>query len=142
MAFFITKHEIISIAFLTELPEADLKDEIISSSINKYIIPIISISIYQQINANPENFTLLLEEHLKPCTAFYVKYAHINQLIQEGSSYVPPEYQISNINIKDLATEVLSVASQKAVDLIKYMNDNYFPIPIPTNKKLISGFLL
>ncbi len=138
------KSELISLAYINRFDEAELKDEIIFTTISKYIIPVVTPAIYQQAVDDPRAHETLIEAYIKPCLAFYVKYLHLNQLILEGRSFLPSEYQNPKANIKDVAAEVLAIAEQKKLDLSKYIKANYLPdpAPLPTNNKLIGGFLL
>lgn len=139
-----SKSELISLAFITPFDENELKDEIIFTAISKYIIPVVTPSIYQQAVDDPHRFQELIEAYIKPCLAFYVKYLHLQQLFLESKYFIPPE--ISNVknNVKAAVAEVLIIAEQKHLDLTKYVKANYLPepTPLPTNSKLISGFLL
>ena len=139
-----SKSELISLAFITPFDENELKDEIMYSAISKYIIPVVTPSIYQQAVNDPHAYQELIEGYIKPCLAFYVKYLHLQQLFLESKFFIAPE--ISNVknNVRDAVAEVLIIAEQKQLDLTKFVKANYFPepTPLPTNSKLISGFLL
>ena len=133
----ITKSEIITLAYITPIDEADLKDEIIASAINKFIIPIITQTLYDKVIATPGNYTILIETYIKPCIAFYVKYLHIYQLsLDAGITQV--EF------LKNLTAEVLEVATDKYNLLNNYYIATYTTPPIPpkTTKTLKHGFLL
>ena len=136
----ISKSEIISLAYISSITEAELKDEIISTVISKYIVPIVPPDIYQQATEDPEAYAVLIETHIKPCIAFYVKYFHINQLLMESRSYLPSDNQITKTISKEFASEILIIAEQKSLDLAIYVKANYNS---PTSsKKLINGFLI
>jgi hypothetical protein len=138
----ITKSEIISLAYISPFPESELKDEIISTAITKYIIPAVTPEIYNQLTDSTENFRELVETYIKPCLAFYVKYLHLNQLVLESKSFIPFEFQDSKANLKDVAKEILAVAEQKKADLTQYVIQNYIIAPPSSKNKLISGFLI
>ncbi|MFZ4059084.1 MAG: hypothetical protein ACOYKE_13155 [Ferruginibacter sp.] len=107
------------------------------ASINKYIIPIVTQSIYNKLIETPGDYTTLIETFIKPCIAFYVKYLHTYQLsLDAGITQV--EF------LKNLAAEVLAIAQDKEVLLLNYVTATYFPpiTPIPTTKTLKNGFLL
>ena len=143
MSYF-SKTELISLAFITAFDENEIKDEIIYTAISKYIIPVVTPALYQEAVNDPHRYEELIEGYIKPCLAFYVKYMHLQQLFLESKIFIAPE--ISNVknNIKDTVAEVLLIAEQKLLDLTKFVKANYIPqpTPLPTNSKLISGFLL
>ncbi|MFZ4413494.1 MAG: hypothetical protein ACOYOV_10460 [Bacteroidales bacterium] len=137
----ISKSEIKQLAFISSFEETELKDEIISTAITKYIIPAVTPAVYNLLIEYPETYRELIETYIKPCLAFYVKYLHLNQLVLESTSYIPLEYQDSKAKLKEVATEILTIAEQKKNDLSEYIKANYIPIPT-SNNKLISGFLI
>ncbi|MEI6696902.1 MAG: hypothetical protein WCO13_12645 [Bacteroidota bacterium] len=130
----ITKSEIISIAYITPIDEADLKDEIIATVINKFIVSVINQSFYDEIVLYPENYTTFIETYIKPCIAFYVKYFHIYQLSLDAG-IIQVEF------LKNLSDEVLEIATDKYNLLVNYYNLTYPPISF-SSKQLISGFLI
>ena len=138
------KAEIISLAYITHFDENDLKDEIIYSVITKYIIPIVTPSLYKRACSNPDIYQELIEGYIKPCIAFYVKYLHLNQLVLESRNFIPVEYRNPTASPKSAAAEVLIIAEQKKEDLIKFIKIAYLPspAPLPSNPNFISGFLL
>lgn len=139
-----SKKDIIAIAFINYIEEADLKNEIIVTAFNKYIVPVITPAITVQLIDYPDRFEELINSYIKPCLAFYVKYMHLNQLTIESRSFYTSEMKSSDINAKDLAAEVYAIAEQKKQDLVLYMND-FLPNDASTNiknKKLINGFLI
>lgn len=132
----ITASEINTIAFVKTLDPALILPMFISSAETKYIIPLVTQSVYDLIKAAPENYTVLLDDFIKPYLAFCVKYMFYNQLLTETNTF-PPDEQRS-----DALQEVLNIMEVNRELLRIYFNANIQIQPETSSGKLISGFLV
>jgi hypothetical protein len=150
----ITSTEVISIAYITELDPTMIKDEVIATAERKYIRPILSVQLYEDVVANQQQYSTLIEQYVKPCLAFYVKFSMMNQQLLETSQYTPgadPSLSPVLVEIstavllpkdhrRDALREVLLIAKYKEVLLYEYViNQNYTLYEKP-NSRRINGF--
>jgi hypothetical protein len=150
----ITPSEIISLAYITELDPGMIKEEVISTTEHKFIKPILSTPLYTDVQANPQRYHTLIEQYIKPCLAFYVKYSVMNQQLLETSQYTPgidPALSPVLVEIstavllpkehrRDAIREVLILAKYKEALMYEYIiTQNYTLYEKPTTRR-ISGF--
>ena len=131
----ITSSEVIALAYVTELDPTMIKDEVIQTSELKYVKPVLTSALYDDVVANPNNYTTLITSYIKPCLAFFVKYAMINQQLLETAQYTPgadPSLSPALVEIstavllprdhrRDTMQEVLSIARSKQTLLQEYV---------------------
>jgi len=150
----ISSTEVISLAYVTELDPTMIKDEVIQTAELKYVKPVLTSALYDDIVTNPGNYSTLITSYIKPCLAFFVKYAMINQQLLETAQYTPgadPSLSPALVEIstavllprdhrRDTMQEVLSIARSKQTLLQEYViAQNYALYTAPLSKR-ISGF--
>lgn len=150
----ITSTEVISIAYITELDPTMIKDEIIATAERKYIRPILSVPLYEDVVANQQQYSTLIEQYVKPCLAFYVKFSMMNQQLIETSQYTPgadPSLSPVLVEIstavllpkdhrRDALREVLLIAKYKEALLYEYIVTQNYSLYEKPNSRRISGF--
>ncbi len=150
----ITSTEVISIAYITELDPTMIKDEIIATAERKYIRPILSVPLYEDVIANQQQYSTLIEQYVKPCLAFYVKFSMMNQQLIETSQYTPgadPSLSPVLVEIstavllpkdhrRDALREVLLIAKYKEALLYEYIVTQNYSLYEKPNSRRISGF--
>ena len=150
----ITSSEVISLAYVTELDPTMIKSEVIQTSELKYVKPVLTSALYDDVVTNPGDYSTLITSYIKPCLAFFVKYAMINQQLLETAQYTPgadPSLSPALVEIstavllprdhrRDTMQEVLSIARSKQTLLQEYViAQNYALYTAPLSKR-ISGF--
>lgn len=150
----ITPSEVIALAYITELDPAMIKPEVINTAEKKYIKPILSTPLYEDVVTNPTHYSLLITNYIQPCLAFYVKYTMMNQQLLETSQYTPgvnPSLSPVLVEIstavllpkehrRDAILEVLKIAQHKEALLYEFViTQNYSLYETPTSRR-ISGF--
>ena len=150
----ITSTEVISIAYITELDPTMIKDEIIATAERKYIRPILSVPLYEDVVANQQQYSTLIEQYVKPCLAFYVKFSMMNRQLIETSQYTPgadPSLSPVLVEIstavllpkdhrRDALREVLLIAKYKEALLYEYIVTQNYSLYEKPNSRRISGF--
>ena len=132
----ITATEVSQIAFINALDPALILPMFISSAETKYIVPIVTQAVITDITANPDNYTTLVEDYIKPYLAFSIKYMFYNQLLTETDTF-PTSDQQRTAAIQ----EVIAIMEVSRGLLSDYLNANIFPTPVVTDKTLTAGFL-
>jgi len=150
----ISSTEVISLAYVTELDPSMIKAEVIQTSELKYVKPVLTAALYNDVVASPGDYTTLITSYIKPCLAFFVKYAMLNQQLLETAQYTPgadPSLSPALIEIstavllprdhrRDTMQEVLSIARSKQALLQEYViAQNYPSYSAPVSKR-VSGF--
>jgi len=130
----VTPQEVSTLAFVNALDPALILPMFISSAETKYIVPLVSQVLITDIQANPGNYTTLVNDYIKPYLAFAVKYMFYNQLLTETDTF-PPEAQRSNA-----LQEVLNIMEINRVRLFNFLNANILVKTEISSNKLISGF--
>ncbi|MFZ4400673.1 MAG: hypothetical protein ACOYO1_11605 [Bacteroidales bacterium] len=133
---YITKAEIITIAYISNIAEEDIKGEIVNSAIVLYILPVIGDSLFLLMDLYPDDYRVLHEIYIKPCLAFYVKYLHLSQRYLED-----PDLQVESQRTFE---DILTIAEQKQSELDFYVKAYYSSAPLTPKitKRLKAGFLI
>jgi hypothetical protein len=134
----ITPSEVNSISFISPISESMILSDIITYAENRYILPIITAPLSDDIAANPGAYTTLVNVYIKPCLAFYVKYALFNQYITENHLTI----DIKNWARRDVLREIFAIAETKKAELLAYLALGYFPLYTKTERKRIAGFAI
>jgi len=108
----------------------------ISSAETKYIVPLVTQPVLDDIEANPGNYTILVDQYIKPYLAFTVKYMFYNQLLTETDTF-PTSDQQRTAAIQ----EVLAIMEVSRTLLSDYLNAEIFTTPVSKPVKTIGGFL-
>jgi len=133
----ITAEEVSAIAFVNALDPALVLPVFISSAQTKYIVPLVTQSVIDEIIATPGDFVTLTDEYIKPYLAFCIKYSFYNQLLTETDTFPTSDAQRSAA-----LQEVLSIM-EVLRDLLKtYLNDTVFESPIVETKTSVAGIIL
>ena len=150
----ITSSEVISLAYVTELDPTMIKSEVIQTAELKYVKPVMTSALYDDVVTNPGDYSTLITSYIKPCLAFFVKYAMINQQLLETAQYTPgadPSLSPALVEIstavllprdhrRDTMQEVLSIARSKQTLLQEYVITQNYPLYTAPLSKRISGF--
>ena len=150
----ISSTEVISLAYITELDPSMIKAEVIQTAELKYVKPVLTTALYDDVVASPGDYTTLITLYIKPCLAFFVKYAMLNQQLLETAQYTPgadPSLSPALVEIstavllprehrRDTMQEVFSIARSKQALLQEYViAQNYALYSAPVSKR-VSGF--
>ena len=150
--------EIITIAYITELDPAMIKDSFILTAQIQYIKPVLTAPLYDDVLLDPAGdlYAVLVDDYIKPCLAYYIKATMLNQQLLETSQYtvgsdpalaqclmdISTAVMISPEHRRDIVKEVFAMAKYKLDLLIAYLIDQEFPLyTIPTTRR-ISGFMI
>jgi len=145
--------EIISIAYITELDPAMIKDSFILTAQVQYIKPVLTAPLYDDVLLDPSGalYGTLVEDYIKPCLAYYVKGNMLNQQLLETSQYttgsdpalaqslmdVSTAVMISPEHRRDIVKEVFAMAKYKLDLLIAYLVEQEFPLyTLPTARRI------
>lgn len=133
----ISATEVSSIAFVNALDPTLILPEFIASASTKFVVPVVTQSILDSIDAAPADYTVLVNDYIKPYLAFAVKYMFYNQLLTETQLFPTSDDQrLAAIQ------EILSILEIKR-DLLKtYLNDNIFESPLTETKTSVAGIFL
>jgi len=133
----ISSSEVSSIAFVNSLDPALILPEFIASASTKFVVPLVSQSVLDSIDATPGDYTTLVDEYIKPYLAFAVKYMFYNQLLTETQQFPTSDEQRTAA-----IQEILTILEIKR-DLLKtYLNDNIFETPLVETKPTVAGIFL
>jgi hypothetical protein len=150
----ITSSEVVTLAYVTEIDPSMIKSEIIQTAELKYIKPVLTSALYDDVVATPGSYSTLINDYIKPCLAFFVKYAMLNQQLLETSQYTPgtdPSLSPVLVEIstavllprdhrRDTIREVLSIACSKQALLQEYVISQSYPLYSAPASKRVSGF--
>ena len=150
----ITPSEVISLAYITELDPSMIKPEVIHTCELKYIKPILSAPLYEDVINDIINYQLLIINYIQPCLAFYVKYSIMNQQLLETSQYTPGSdpnlspvlvevstvVQLPGQHRRDALREVLVIAKYWEVLLYEYVITQNYSLYEKPPSRIIAGF--
>ena len=150
----ISSTEVISLAYVTELDPSMIKSEVIQTAELKYVKPVLTAALYDDVIATPGDYTTLITSYIKPCLAFFVKYAMLNQQLLETAQYTPgadPSLSPALVEIstavllprdhrRDTMQEVFSIARSKQALLQEYVIAQNYALYLAPVSKRVSGF--
>jgi len=153
MSSLMTPLEIITIAYITELDPAMIKDSFILTAQVQYIKPVLTAPLYDDVLLDPNGslYGTLVDDYIKPCLAYYVKGNMLNQQLLETSQYttgsdpalaqslmdVSTAVMISPEHRRDIVKEVFAMAKYKLDLLVAYLIDQKFPLyTLPTARRI------
>ena len=150
--------EIISIAYITELDPAMIKDSFSLTAQVQYIKPVLTAPLYDDVLLDPSGalYGTLVEDYIKPCLAYYVKGNMLNQQLLETSQYttgsdpalaqslmdVSTAVMISPEHRRDIVKEVFAMAKYKLDLLTAYLIEQEFPLYTVSTSRRIAGFII
>jgi hypothetical protein len=151
----ISKSDIISLAYITNIDETLIKDDIIDLAIQSYLIPILGAPFYSEIINNSVPYASLIDKYIKPFIAHWVKYLHYNQQLFETAQYSTPDPSKSPTLIdpsivaiidpsihRSILKNILYIARRKEQLLLDHLNNSHYELyTIPTSKR-ISGIII
>jgi len=151
----ISKSDIIRLAYITNIDENLIKDDIIELVIQSYLIPILSEPFYVEITTNSVPYASLIDKYIKPFIAHYVKYLLFNQQLIETAQYSIPDPSkaaelvdasiVSGIDPaihRSILKNILYIARQKEQLLINHLNQSHYELYTKPTSKRISGIII
>lgn len=136
MADICSKAEVISYAFhRTGIAEGRILTGMINTVQEKHVMPVLGEDLYDDVVANPLNYTSLLP-YLKPIVAYFVKYYMLPEIYAEisntGINKVPGNNR-SGASADDMGSmkqNTLEIANMHVDTLTKYLEDNESSYPL------------
>ena len=151
----ITIQEVIEIAYITNIDEALIKEEIIDTAEKTFIMPVLTTNLYYDVVAHPLDYSALVGKFIKPCLAFYVKYLIYSQQLFETAEFSSPDPTkakelidpanaalIENEVHQNIINDILFIARQKEKILIEDLNASSYPLYEQPSTERISGILI
>ena len=139
----ITPDEVNTIAFTVPISSSLILPSIISSAEHKFLIPVVTHAVYDDMFVNGSFYASLLSNFVKPYLAFCTKLLLFNQYITESSIPVVPVIiaplaPLRLDDLKDLNTIIIA----KRQILEAHLSADEFPLYGLPVKSMISGFLI
>jgi hypothetical protein len=151
----ISKAAIISLAYITNIDENVIKDDVIELVINCYLIPILGVPFYVEITTNSVPYASLIDKYIKPFLAHYVKYLLYYQQLFETAQYSFPDpakaaelfdpsfvASIDPAIHRSILKNILYIARQKEQLLINHLNTGIYHLYTVPSSKRISGIII
>jgi hypothetical protein len=151
----ISKSDIISLAYITNIDEALIKDDIIELAVQSHLVPILGETFYNEILYNSVPYTSLLDKYIKPYIAHQVKYQLYSQQLFETAHYSSPDPSkaeelidtsiVATLNFdiyRFILKNLLHIARQKEQLLINYLNQGHYELYTKPATQRISGILI
>ncbi|TSA28899.1 MAG: hypothetical protein D4R67_02975 [Bacteroidetes bacterium] len=150
----ISPQEVIQLAYITELDPSMIKSEVIHTCELKYIKPILSPPLYEDVISNIPHYSFLISDYIQPCLAFYVKYSIMNQQLLETSQYTPGSdpnlspvlvevstvVQLPGQHRRDALREVLVIARYWETLLYEYVITQNYSLYERPPARIVAGF--
>ena len=108
-------------------PDKDLQ-ELISSVEWRFIIPVITKPIYDDIPVNTAIYNVLVQVYIKPYLAFCVKQLHSSQN--------------HSLSLADETEDLAVIVEIKKNLLVNHLMNGFYPLYVIPKKRQISGFLI
>ena len=132
-----TAAEINTIAFLTPIDPKLILEEIIISAQSKYIVPVITQPIYDDLSVHPAIYTKLVNDYIKPYLAFCVKLLLYNQYLTEtGLISIPTQQRW------DVVQELVVITKAKRALLVSHLSTSAYPLYVLPLNNRITGFMI
>lgn len=155
VSMIISKADIIRLAYITNIDENLIKDDIIELVINSYLIPILGEPFYVEITTNSVPYATLIDKYIHPFIAHWVKYLLYNQQLFETAQYSSPDpLKAAELIVPSVATEIdplihwsilktiLFIARQKEKLLINHLNNSHYELYTKPTTIRISGIII
>ena len=133
----ITPAEVSQIAFVNALDPTLILPEFIASASTKFVVPVVTQSVLDSIDAAPADYTVLVNDYIKPYLAFCIKYMFYNQLLTETQ-----QFPTSDSQREAAILEIVNIMEIKRALLQAYLISDVFTTPLVVSKPTISGFLV
>lgn len=149
---------VVEIAFITEIDPFMIKDSFISNAEIQYIKPALGAALFNDIKAHFSDpaYATLITDYLRPCLAYFIKAAMLNQILIETSQYTTgssPALAQSLVDVstavliptdhrRDMVSDVFNTAFYKLGLLTAYMtaNASSYPLYVAPVSARIAGF--
>ena len=133
----ITPSEVNTLAFITPVDPATILEEIINTAETKYLVPVITQPVYDDLSVHPGMYTTLVNDYIKPYLAFCVKLLLYNQYLTETGTFDIPTQQRW-----DVVQEIVVITKAKKTLLISHLSTSLYPLyTVPVNTR-ITGFIV
>ncbi len=133
----ITPSEVNTLAFITPVDPATILEEIINTAETKYLVPVITQPVYNDLSVHPGMYTTLVNDYIKPYLAFCVKLLLYNQYLTETGTFDIPTQQRW-----DVVQEIVVISKAKKTLLISHLSTTLYPLySVPVNTR-ITGFIV
>ncbi len=136
----VDSREVNSLAFIIPIDESYILPSIITAAEQKFLIPVITQVVYDDIFLNPAIYTQLLSDYIKPYLAFCTKLLLYNQYFSEtpAVSAIVPLAPLRLDDLKDLS----NIITVKRQILEQHLSTDEFPLFVLYSKPRINGFLI
>lgn len=130
-----TKTELIELAFTRRITESRIPTDYLEIAQHKYIRPVLTKDLYDDVVANPASYAALLE-YIKPVMAWYVRYLMLPELRFEVSDLGTNQLSINNSTpLSDEAfalvrNQALIAAEERVRILNEYLDENQSLYPL------------
>jgi hypothetical protein len=133
----ITPSEVSQIAFVNALDPTLILPEFIASASTKFVVPVVTQSVLDSIDAAPADYTVLVNDYIKPYLAFCIKYMFYNQLLTETQ-----QFPTSDSQREAAILEIVNIMEIKRALLQAYLISDVFTTPQVVSKPIVSGFFI
>ena len=133
----ITPSEVNTLAFITPVDPATILEEIINTAETKYLVPVITQPVYDDLSVHPGMYTTLVNDYIKPYLAFCVKLLLYNQYLTETGTFDIPTQQRW-----DVVQEIVVITKAKKTLLISHLSAALYPLYSVPVKTRITGFIV
>ena len=132
----ITPSAVNSMAYMVPLSEELILDEVILAAEAKYIVPIITQTLYDDLHDDTKiSFYAELINYIRPCLAYYVKLTIYNQVITEMDKVMIPESQRLSV-----LADIKAIAETKKNLLLQHLATGVYPLYVVPSSRRIAGF--
>ena len=122
-------------------PDLDSKvtDAFIAAAEDKYLIPVLTKPLYDDIIANPATYNVLTEKYIAPCLIDFTRLLLFNQYLSDNSTL-----SVSDQLRRDTLHDLSSSANFKLKLLADHLKTGIYHLYIApvVSKRKISGFLI
>ena len=122
-------------------PDLDSKvtDAFIAAAEDKYLIPVLTKPLYDDIIANPATYNVLTEKYIAPCLIDFTRLLLYNQYLSDNSTL-----SVSDQLRRDTLHDLSSSAYFKLKLLADHLKTGIYHLYIApvASKRKISGFLI
>ena len=133
----ISSSEVSSIAFVNALDPTLILPEFIASASTKFVVPVVTQTVLGSIEATPADYTILVNDYIKPYLAFCIKYMFYNQLLTETQLFPTSDSQREAAIL-----EIVNIMEIKRALLLAYLISDVFTTPVVSDTTSVSGFLV
>jgi len=120
--------------------ESKVTEAFITMAEDKYLIPVLTQVLYDDIIAYPANYTTLINKYIAPCLSDFARMLLYNQFLADNSDTLSVSDQLRRDNLADLR----SAAFFKLNLLAEHLKTGIYELYITpvSATRIISGFLI